>query len=73
MIPHVIPIADEQEHELSGNCWCQPMLRGGVWIHNSMDMREVYEQVVGESYKGRIWGVFNEPDASAKDYTKGEG
>ena len=45
---HVIPVADVIEHCCSSDCWCRPHqdLEGGflnIWVHNSMDRREVYE------------------------------
>jgi hypothetical protein len=40
---HVIPINDLREHECSEGCWCKPYDDEGVWVHNSMDGREIYE------------------------------
>lgn len=42
---HVIPINDIREHEDSQDCWCHPNLENKVWIHNSMDGRELLEQL----------------------------
>lgn len=41
---HVYPVEDLREHDLSGQCWCNPALDGNLVIHNSMDRREEYEQ-----------------------------
>lgn len=44
---HVYPVDDLREHNLSPECWCRPTRdeeHPGVWIHNSMDRREEYEQ-----------------------------
>lgn len=66
---HVIPLHDDREHEVYGSdCWCQPGVEyldddgdtidgGPLVIHNAADLREVYEGLVGESYRGRLWGV----------------
>lgn len=43
---HLAPIDDLRPHDLSGDCWCHPEQdeESGVWIHNSMDRREEYEE-----------------------------
>lgn len=54
---HIIPINDLREHEESPNCWCKPKVIDDVgvgvddnpplvdiWVHNSMDRREEYEE-----------------------------
>ena len=45
---HVLPINDLREHEENGNCWCIPRIEYEefipIYIHNSMDRREEYEQ-----------------------------
>ena len=40
---HVCPLGDLKEHEISTKCWCEPELIEGVWVHNSADGREDYE------------------------------
>lgn len=40
---HVYPVNDLKEHEISDRCWCDPELIEGVWVHNSADGREHYE------------------------------
>jgi len=40
---HVVPINDLKEHEQSEDCWCEPVVDGGVVIHNAIDEREKYE------------------------------
>ena len=42
---HVVPLNDIREHEDSDKCWCMPRLEDGVWIHNSMDGRELLENL----------------------------
>ena len=44
---HTIPVDDLREHMESRECWCKPRQdedEPHVWIHNSMDRREEYEQ-----------------------------
>jgi hypothetical protein len=44
---HVVPINDLRPHIASPNCWCKPTEDDeypDVWVHNSMDEREQYEQ-----------------------------
>jgi hypothetical protein len=51
---HLTPRNDMREHADSGAtrdrcaCWCQPVRRvegdGVVWVHNSMDGRELVEE-----------------------------
>ncbi len=41
---HIIPIDDIKEHVSLPTCHCNPQLKDGVWVHNSFDGREVYEQ-----------------------------
>jgi hypothetical protein len=46
-IYHVIPRDDLRPHEADKDCWCHPDEHDevpGVWVHNSMDRREEYEQ-----------------------------
>ena len=33
--------ADLREHEANGSCWCKPTLDEGVWLHHSMDGRQL--------------------------------
>ena len=43
---HVVPFGDLREHIASLNCWCKPIEDDewpGVWVHNSMDRREDFE------------------------------
>lgn len=44
---HVVPVNDLREHQHNGSCWCKPRhdddSLGNVWIHNSMDGREAFE------------------------------
>lgn len=43
---HVVPMNDDQEHELHEQCWCQPQAdaqQALVLVHNSSDGREPYE------------------------------
>lgn len=41
--PHVIPAKDLRDHDVSSGCWCHPHEADGVWVHNSMDLREEFE------------------------------
>jgi len=41
---HVVPLNDYRDHETSHKCWCKPYEDDGLWIHNSMDRREEYEE-----------------------------
>jgi hypothetical protein len=44
---HTMPVGDLREHEASRACWCHPKQDEDeirLWIHNSMDRREEYEQ-----------------------------
>jgi hypothetical protein len=64
---HVIPIGDEREHAVSSWCWCGPDLGDDgdddtppVYVHHSADMREEFERITGESFKGRVWACIVE-------------
>ena len=65
---HVIPNNDEQEHELSQNCKCNPETKwqdedGTIFtspmvVHNAFDCREASEVITGESMgPGMGWFV----------------
>lgn len=41
---HIVPVNDVEEHESFSTCHCNPVLKDGVWVHNSFDGREVFEQ-----------------------------
>ena len=44
---HVVPHEDLRDHENSSGCWCRPNSleeHPDVFIHNSMDRREEYEE-----------------------------
>jgi hypothetical protein len=44
---HVVPLRDWKEHQSSSSCWCRPRQcedEPSVWVHNSLDRREDYEQ-----------------------------
>lgn len=44
---HTMPEGDLREHKESRDCWCKPRQHDDeptVWIHNSLDGRESYEQ-----------------------------
>ena len=40
---HVRPMNDLRPHG-DEDCWCRPYDDDGVWIHNSMDRRELVER-----------------------------
>lgn len=44
---HIMPINDIREHEADAGCFCKPQQDSktpGLFIHNSLDRREVYEE-----------------------------
>lgn len=41
--PHVAPIDDLLDHQLSRSCWCKPLDDEGIVVHNSADCREDVE------------------------------
>jgi hypothetical protein len=44
---HIVPINDLREHKSSKDCWCNPVQdeeESGIWVHNSMDGREHYDE-----------------------------
>lgn len=46
LMTHVVPVNDLREHQITRYCWCSPFrdCTYSVYIHNSMDKREEYEQ-----------------------------
>lgn len=40
---HVVPVKDLKEHITAAHCWCQPEIKDGVIVHNSLDGREKTE------------------------------
>lgn len=43
---HVMPVNDLREHLCSKDCWCSPTEDEGVYVHHSLDGRELVE--IGE-------------------------
>jgi hypothetical protein len=41
---HVLPLSDLREHEVSLECWCDPVDDDGIVVHNALDGREAYER-----------------------------
>jgi hypothetical protein len=41
---HVLPRDDLRPHVDSECCWCGPTDDEGVWVHHSMDKRELIER-----------------------------
>ena len=41
---HVIPLNDLRPHQEAPECWCRPFDDDGIWVHNSMDKRELAER-----------------------------
>jgi len=41
---HVIPLDDLRTHHETPNCWCTPSLDDHVYVHSSLDRRELYER-----------------------------
>lgn len=50
---HVIPLGDLDDHEASTECWCHPLTRDGIVIHNAKDCREQMERAGKPA--GKIW------------------
>jgi len=49
---HVVPLDDDQEHQLSRECECRPRAKAvddlsTIIVHNSFDGREAYEEAMG--------------------------
>ena len=42
---NVIPLDDIKEHVPSNQCWCSPDYEDGIYIHHSMDNRELTEEL----------------------------
>lgn len=43
---HVLPLEDLREHKPACTCWCRPTEDDetpGLWVHHSLDQRELYE------------------------------
>lgn len=45
-VTHVVPINDLRQHENLFSCWCNPAvdIENRMFVHNSMDRREEYEE-----------------------------
>ena len=41
---HAIPLDDLREHKETPDCWCGPDDEDGVWVHHSLDRRELFER-----------------------------
>lgn len=41
---HVLPLGDSREHAEDENCWCEPAIAAGIFVHNSADGREAFER-----------------------------
>ena len=64
---HVIPLNDEKEHRHSIHCWCGPTYDSGkeaksLFVHHAADLREAGEQLIGEGFDKKNWGVFENED-----------
>ena len=42
---NVIPVNDLKEHIKSNQCWCNPDYEDGVYVHHSLDNRELTEEL----------------------------
>lgn len=51
---HVIPIGDYEIHAAQATCWCHPVERESVWIHNAKDCREARERAGIKSSEGWV-------------------
>jgi hypothetical protein len=58
-VMHIIPVADERDHDEGPGCWCGPSFQrcngSHIWTHNAADMREEYERATGEAMRGKPW------------------
>jgi hypothetical protein len=56
---HIVPIADERDHDERDDCWCDPTVertaRAKIVTHNAADMREEYEKITGDALPGKAW------------------
>lgn len=43
---NVIPEDDIRDHEESNQCWCNPDYDEGIYIHHSLDNRELTENLI---------------------------
>lgn len=41
---HITPIDDLRPHVETPECWCKPTDDEGVWVHHSLDQRELHEE-----------------------------
>lgn len=70
-INHVIPLDDEEEHQLSESCLCKPTAKRHpealVIVHNAYDCREFVEQaeklpgILASTDHGR-WAIYESTD-----------
>lgn len=42
---HVLPVNDLRDHEETAECWCNPRIAEHLVIHNSLDRREIFEDL----------------------------
>ena len=44
---HTLPVDDLKPHIMGADCWCNPRVEenGELIIHNSLDRREVFENL----------------------------
>lgn len=43
---NVVPIGDLKDHNESNQCWCNPDCEDGIYVHHSLDNRELTEELV---------------------------
>jgi hypothetical protein len=59
LVMHIIPVADERDHDKTADCWCDPSLEitngSRIFTHNSADMREEFERCTGDALPGKAW------------------
>lgn len=41
---HICPLNDLRDHVKDRICWCHPTEDEGLWVHHSLDQREIVEQ-----------------------------
>jgi len=56
---HVIPIGDGEIHNAQLDCFCRPLDKEGVVVHNAKDCREKYERI-GIANRSDGWIIIGE-------------
>lgn len=43
---NVIPVNDLRDHAKNNQCWCNPDYEDGIYVHHSLDNRELTEELL---------------------------